>query len=126
MGGPAGGTTRGGGSTIRPGSNSAKDRVEARDHVLLAADHEAVAAFEAPDPSARAAVNVVERQLLEVGGARDVVLVEGVATVDHGVTLPEVAHQFIEGGLDDSRRQHQPDGPRCVELGDQRSEARTS
>ena len=43
-----------------PGASAGEDRVEPSDDVVLAADHEAVAALEPPDAAAGADVDVVE------------------------------------------------------------------
>ena len=100
-----------------PGAMDLKDRIEPRDDVVLAADHEAVAPLESPDAAARAAVDVVQPALGELPGAIDVVLVVGVASVDHDVVGLEELDQFIERVLGDRRGQHEPDGARRLELG---------
>ena len=101
-----------------------RDRLEQRPQPLddrgLAADHQAVAALEAPDAAARADVEVVDPFLAERGGARDVVAVVGVAAVDDHVAglqpLAQVAHGLL-GDL--AGRDHHPDGPRLVKLLDE-------
>ena len=62
-----------------------EDRVEPLDRLVGAADHQAVAALEAEDAAAGAAVDVVDPALGELAGAADVVAVVGVAAVDDRV-----------------------------------------
>ena len=68
-----------------PRRERAEDRIEPLDHRLLAADHQAVAAFEPPHAAAGADIEVVDAARAQRGGARDVVLPERVAAVDDGV-----------------------------------------
>src|SRR5262249_38022012 len=68
-----------------PGRQRAEDRVEPLDRLALAADHQAVAALEAPDAAAGAHVDVVDAAPGELAGAGDVVVVVRVAAVDQGV-----------------------------------------
>src|SRR5262249_2825299 len=74
----------------RAGRQGLEDRVEPPDRLLRAADHQAVAAFQAPDAAARPHVHVVNPTGREFPGAADVVHVVGVAPVDEGVPLLEV------------------------------------
>src|SRR5688572_5397598 len=46
------GAARSSRQVAQPGSERGKDRVEAVDNVLLAADHHAIAPLQAPDPAA--------------------------------------------------------------------------
>ena len=66
-----------------------EDRLERGERVVGAADHEAEAAIEAEHAAARAAVEVVDPPLAELGGAADVVPVVGVAAVDDRVARAE-------------------------------------
>ena len=80
-----------------------RDRLEQRpqwlDYPGLPADHQAVAAVETPDATAYADIEIVDALLAEGGGARDVVAVVGVATIDDhvaGIHLPaKAAHGLI-------------------------------
>ena len=64
-----------------------EDRVEPLDLRLVAADHHAVAALEAPDAAAGADVEVLEAVLGELAATANVVLPKGVAAVDDRVAL---------------------------------------
>ena len=59
------------------------------DRLLVAADHHAIAALEAPDAARRADIDIVDALLGQRLGAADVVLVEGVAAVDDDVVRLE-------------------------------------
>ena len=72
-----------------PGAKRPEDRIEAIDRFLVASDHQAVAAIEAPHAAAGAAIDIVNALGLECFGPPDVVLVEGVAAVDDGVARIE-------------------------------------
>src|SRR5882762_11125024 len=55
-----------------PGRQRAKDRIEPLDHGLLAANHQAITAFEPPDPATGADIEVMDALLAQGGGARDI------------------------------------------------------
>ena len=76
---------RGGGDVALAGRQRREDRIEPIDGLLVAADHQAIAALQAPDAAAGAAVDVVDALGLQRLGPPDVVLVEGVAAVDDAV-----------------------------------------
>ena len=96
-----------------PRRERAENRVEPFDHLLLAADHQAIAALQPPDAAAGADVEIVDAALPQRGGAADVVLPERVAPVDDGVAGREQAFELRDRGLGHgARRQHQPDDPR--------------
>jgi hypothetical protein len=86
------------------------------DHVRLAADHQAVAAFSSPDAAAGADVDIVNAAPGELFRAPDVIDVIGIAAVDEDVTGRKMRQQVGYGAVDDSCRDHQPDGPRRREL----------
>src|SRR4051794_23414883 len=62
-----------------------KDRIEPVDHRLVAADHHAVTALDAPDASAGANVKVMDAFFVERLAAANVVLPKSVAAVDDDV-----------------------------------------
>ena len=62
-----------------------EDRIEPVDHGLVAADHHAIAALDAPDAAAGADVDVMDAALLQRLAAADVVLPERVAAIDDDV-----------------------------------------
>ncbi len=97
-----------------------EDRLERLDRVLLAADHEAVADLEAPDPAARAGIDVVDALRGEVTLAALVVVEVRVAAVDDRVAGLEVLHQLLDLSLGCvAGRDHDPDGPRLFEAVDE-------
>jgi hypothetical protein len=100
-----------------PRRDGGEDRVEALDRPVRAADHQAVAALEAEDPSAGSAVDVVDAALGELARAADVVGVVGVAAIDDRVTLGERVGDLVHGGLGDvTGRNHHPDRSGGVHL----------
>src|ERR1044072_4278564 len=70
-----------------PGRQRGKDRIEPVDHGLVAADHHAITALDAPDAAAGADVDIVDALFVERLAAADVVLPERVAAVDDDVSL---------------------------------------
>jgi len=103
------------------GPDTGRDRLEQGrqplDDRCFAADHQAVAALEAPDAATCADVEVVDAFLTEPRCTRDVVTVVGVAAVDDHVSM---VHQFPEGGHsllgDLTGRDHHPDSTWLVQL----------
>ena len=93
-----------------------EDGVEVLHHLRLAADHLAVAALASPDAAAGSDVDVVDSPLAEVLRAPDVVDVVGVPAVDEDVAGREVRHEVGDGRVDGCRRDHEPDGPRRLQL----------
>ncbi len=104
-----------------------EDRAEPVDDLLLTADHEAEAALEPPDAATRAAVDVVDPALRELGRVPEIVVVVGVAAVDDHVPglehLGEGANRLLR---DLAGRDHDPDGARLVQLGNEVLERRGS
>ena len=97
-----------------------EDRVEPIDDRLVAADHHAIAALDAPDAAAGADVDVVDARCLQRLAAADVVLLEGVAAVDDDVAGLHQLGQRVDRRLGDlAGRQHHPDGARRLELADE-------
>ena len=101
------------------GRDGLEDRVEVRDHVVFAADHEAEPALEPEHATARAAVDVVDALRLQPRRAIDVVAVVGVAAVDDDVAGLEVLLQLGDLAVDKCRRHHDPHRPRLRELADE-------
>ena len=102
-----------------PGARDLEDGLAALEGGVGAADHEAVAAVGSPDAAAGAAVDVVDGFGLEVFGAADVVLVEGVAAVDEDVVGGEVGEEVGDDVVDDGRGDHEPDDAGGRELLDE-------
>ena len=100
-----------------PGRQRGEDRVEPLDGAVGAADHQAVAALEAEDAAAGAAVDVVDPLLADLGGAADVVAVVGVAAVDDRVAGLEHGGHVLDRLLGDlAGRDHHPDRARRAQL----------
>src|SRR6202042_2886252 len=106
------------------GAHARGDRGEHRGHtghrVVVAADHHAVAAVQAPDPAAGPAVDQADALLGQLGRAGDVVAVVGVAAVDDDVARLHALGQLIDRVPGDlARGHHHPGRPRLVERGDE-------
>ncbi len=87
------------------------------DDLFVAADHQTIAAVEAPHAAAGAGIDVVNALLLKRACAAHVVLVEAVAAVDDDVAGLQHAAQLPDRLLGRfAGRQHQPDGARRGEL----------
>src|SRR6266545_5712023 len=96
-----------------PGRERRKDRVEAVDDILLAADHHAVAAFQTPDAAARSNIDIMQTALLERCRAANVVLPERIAAVDDDVsTVQQLAQPADRVVCDSAGGQHHPNRPR--------------
>ena len=102
------------------GRQRREDRIEPVDHRLVAADHHAIAALDAPDAAGGADVDIVDAARLQRLAAADVVLPEGVAAVDDDVAGFQQFRQRLDGGLGDlAGRQHHPGGSRLLQLLDE-------
>src|SRR6185437_2467000 len=81
------------------GRERGKNRIEAVDGGFVAADHQAIAALEAPDAAAGANVEIMNAFRLERAGAAHVVLVERVAAIDHDIAglehLAELSDRIV-------------------------------
>src|SRR5262249_45112437 len=83
------------------------------------ADHLAIAAFKSPDAAAGADVAIVDAFPGEFLGAANVVNVVGIAAIDERVADFEVWQQFVNAGVDDGGRNHQPNGARLLQFLDE-------
>ena len=101
------------------GRQRLEDRIEVLDRLIGAADHHAVAAFQAPDTAAGPHVHVVDPLRSELLGAADVVHVVGIAAVDEDVSCLEIGQEVSDGLVHDSRRDHQPDRSRLFQFLDE-------
>ena len=87
-----------------------EDRLAVLEDLALAADHQAVALFQAPDAAAGAAVHVVQPAGADLLRAADRVVEVGVAAVDDDVARLEQRHHVVQrvvGHL--AGRHHHPD-----------------
>ena len=82
------------GRRLDSGSQRLEHRREATDSLILAADHQAVAAAKAPDSTAHADVHEMDAVLSQLGGTAQVVHVVRVAAVDHRVAGFEVRREL--------------------------------
>ncbi len=97
-----------------PGASAAKIGSRRR---LVAADHHAIAAVDAPDAAGGADVDVMDAVLPERLAAANVVLPERIAAVDDDVAALHQLRQRIDRRFRDlARRQHHPCGPRLRKL----------
>src|SRR5439155_2539134 len=97
-----------------------EDRIEALHHILLAADHHAVAALEPVHAAARTGVGVVDVLAGERLRTPDVVLEERVTAVDDRVAGLELLAELLHGRFGwPARRHHDPYRARLGEPGDQ-------
>jgi hypothetical protein len=94
--------------------------VEPIDHRLVAADHHAVTAVDAPDTAGGADIQIVDAALLQRLAAAHVVLPERIAAVDDGVAAFHQICKRIDGCFGDlACREHHPGGTRPLELLDE-------
>ena len=85
------------------------------DDVVLAADHQAVAALEAVHAAAGADVDVVDALVLQLSGSVDVVAVVGVSAVDDDVAFLHQLGDLHDHLAGDAGRHHDPGDPRLVQ-----------
>ena len=81
-----------------------EDRFEPVERRLVAADHLAIAALDAPDAAGGADIHVGQPLRLQGGGPADVVLEHRVAAVDDRVAGLEQAGEFVDAILGDLAR----------------------
>ena len=94
-------------------------RLEPLDRLVVAADHHAEAALEAPDAAGDADVEVVEALLRQLAGAAQIVDVVRVPPVDDRVALLQVRREVGDDPVHDRGRHHHPDRARLVQLLDE-------
>jgi len=112
-------TSRSARNVAPAGRQRREERGEAFHDVVFAADHHAVAAFQAPDAAAGSDVHVVDflrRQLLR---APDVVDLIGIAVVDEDVARLQKFDQIGDAFIDHCGGNHQPQSPGLLQLLDQ-------
>ena len=80
------------------------------DNFRLAANHLAVATLQAPNPSADADIDMMNSCLLKLSRTTYVVMIIGVATVDHDIARLEQRCQGSEHRINRRGRHHQPHG----------------
>ncbi len=94
-----------------PRGERPEDGIEPRHHLRLAADHQAIAAFEPPHPARRPDIEIVDAARGEGGGAADIVLEVGVAAVnDHVARRPDLTEPLHRLFGDAAGGQHDPEG----------------
>ncbi len=101
------------------GRQRREDRIEVLDDLLLAADHHAVAALQAPDAAAGSDVHVVDSLCGKFLRPPDVVDVVGIAAVDEDVARLQKRDEIVDALVDDRGRHHQPDHPGLCQLFDE-------
>ena len=101
-----------------------EDRVEVVDHFAVPADHHAIAALDPPDAARSPDIDVVQSLRLQRLCPAHVVLVVGVAAVDHDVAGRHQLGERHDRPLGHrAGRQHDPYRSRLLELRDQVLEA---
>jgi hypothetical protein len=101
------------GDIAEPRRQRREDRIEMVDGFVWAADHHAIAAFDAPDAAGGAAVDIANAPLGQFFGAADVVLVEAITAVDDDVVRLQQTAQTLDGFVGGpTGRQHQPNSTR--------------
>ena len=98
------------------GRELSEDRIETLHDRLLAADHHAKAALEAPHPAARSNVDVMDALGRDGFRAADVVDVIRVAAINQDVPRLEMGQEVRDGVVHGRRRDHQPHRPRLLKL----------
>ena len=73
------------------GRQRGKDRIEIFNRPLLAADHQAVTAFEAPHPATGPDIDEMDTFAAQDFRPADIIAVEGISSVDDDVTLLQQA-----------------------------------
>ena len=101
---------RGARRRIQAGRQGREERVEVRDGVVRAADHQAVAALQAPGAAARAAVDVADAGRRQDRRAADVVAEPGVAAVNDDVAGREQRGEMLQRCVHRGGRHHDPHG----------------
>jgi hypothetical protein len=96
-----------------------EDWVEPLYRLVRAADHHAVAAFQAPDAAAGPDIHIVNTLRHKFLGAADVVHVVGIAPVDEDVPFLEMGQEVGDCRVRDCRRDHQPECARLLQLLDE-------
>ena len=94
-----------------------EDRLEPLHRLVVAADHQAEADLQTPDPAGDPGVDEVDPTVLRLDVAPLGVTEVRVAPVDDRVALVGDLEQLVERGLGDlSRRDHHPEGARRFQL----------
>src|SRR5712692_9879489 len=96
-----------------------ENRIETSHDVGLAADHLAIAAFEAPNAAAGADVAIVDALGGEFFRTADVIDIVRISAIDHGVSGFEFSRQIAQRGIDDRGRYHQPNRAGLLEFLDE-------
>ena len=107
------------GVLLRLRGEHVEDGGEPPDRVRGAADHHAVADLQAPDPAARADVDVVDVFATQFLRAGDVVDVVRVAAVDDAVAGFQERRHGVDALSRDARRHHQPNRARLSKFADE-------
>ena len=110
---------RRGGSGIGPRRQRREDRIEVAHGSVGAADHQAIAAVEAPDAAAGADIDIAQALRLQPRRLVDGVVIVGIAAVDDDVAGLQQRGDRLDDPSGDRGRQHQPDAARLGELADE-------
>jgi hypothetical protein len=93
-----------------------EDRIETIDHGFVAADHQTIAALQAPDAPAGAGIDIMDAFRRDLLGAPDIVLPKRIAAIDDDVVTLQQRSERGDGLLRRAARgQHDPDSARRLE-----------
>src|SRR5271167_1361508 len=93
--------------------------VEVFHDIQFAANHLAVTTLEAPDAAAGPNVTIMNALAGEFTSAANIVDVVGISAVDDDVADFKLASEFVERGVHDRCRNHQPDGAGLLQFLDE-------
>ncbi len=106
------------------GASVAKNRIQVPDDLSLTADHLAISPLQPRDAPARSDVDIVNSLGCQLLGPANVVAIVGITTVDENIVLRESRGHLLDHLVDDGGGDHQPDGARLLQLGDEVVERR--
>ncbi len=90
------------------GGERAKYGLEVTDRIFFAANHQAVAALQAPDTATGADIEIAYVLLFQIFGTTHIVGKIGVSTVDDDVAVAEQARELLDDIIDDLVGHHDP------------------
>src|SRR5438034_7346416 len=94
---------------VDAGGQGREDRVEMLNNILFTANHQTIAALEAPTATACSAVHIVDTFRFEFGRTANIIVVVRIATVYDDVTGSKVRDNGLQRRIHRGSRHHQPD-----------------
>jgi len=77
--------------------------------ITLAADHQAVATVQPPNPAAGAHIQVMDGLAAQLAAASDVIVIMGITSVNQDVPRAQQRYDIGDDPFNGSGRDHQPD-----------------